>query len=114
MAIKAIKRNHSTDSKHQKMTNKEKFLLLVSKEETNFLQQIKWRKENQVWLRKSRIIALKILGTLREKKMSQNDLAELLDVSPEEVNIWVKGKDRFDSDTIVKIEEGLGIQLAEG
>lgn len=95
------------------MTDKEKFLTLVSGEKTNTLDEIKWRKENNAWLKYSQGIALKILSTLRERKMSQKKLADLLGVSPQQVNKWLKGRENFRLDTISKIETALEIRLVE-
>ncbi|WP_221393734.1 helix-turn-helix transcriptional regulator [Dyadobacter sp. NIV53] len=79
----------------------------------------KWRDraarkaENPRALEKSRIIAIHILGQLRTLGMSQKDLAEKLHVTPQTVNSWVKGNSNFTIETIVRIEEVLGIDLIE-
>ena len=62
-------------------------------------------------LEKSRIIAINILGQLRKLGMSQKDLAEKLQVIPQTVNSWVKGNSNFTIETIVRIEEVLGVEL---
>lgn len=93
------------------MSNKEKFLNLVSKEKSNTLDEIQWRKENRDWLRKSQGIAFKILKALRDQKITQKELAIKLDVSPQQVNKWVKGKENFRLDTISKLETALGLDL---
>ena len=43
--------------------------------------------------------------------MSQKDLAEKLNVSPQMVNQWVKGSENFTLETISKIEYALGVEL---
>lgn len=93
------------------MTNKEKFLELVSKEKSNTAEKIEWRVQNRLWLRKSQKIALKILSLLDEKNMSQKDLANLLDVSPQQISKWVKGKENFQLETISRIETALDTTL---
>ncbi|MCF2498174.1 helix-turn-helix transcriptional regulator [Dyadobacter chenhuakuii] len=67
--------------------------------------------ENPKALEKSRIIAINILAQLRKLGMSQKDLAEKLHVTPQTVNSWVKGNSNFTIDTIVRIEEVLGVEL---
>jgi DNA-binding XRE family transcriptional regulator len=62
-------------------------------------------------LEKSRIIAINILAQLRKLGMSQKDLAEKLQVTPQTVNSWVKGNSNFTIETIVRIEEVLGVEL---
>jgi ribosome-binding protein aMBF1 (putative translation factor) len=62
-------------------------------------------------LEKSRIIAINILAQLRKLAMSQKDLAEKLQVMPQTVNSWVKGNSNFTIETILRIEEVLGVEL---
>ncbi len=93
------------------MNNKKEFLKLVSKKDPKTLEAIKWRQENRAWLKRSQFIALKVLRTLRAKKLTQKQLAEMLGVSPQQVNKWVKGKENFTLDTISKLEKALDIQL---
>lgn len=93
------------------MTKKEKFLELVSGTDTEVLKQINWRIENREWLKRSQAVALRVLSTLKEKKMSQLDLARIVGVSPQQVNKWVKGKENFTFETISKLEAALKIEL---
>lgn len=93
------------------MSNKEKFLKLVSSEDASTLESIKRRKENRAWLKKSQAIALKILQTLKAKKLRQKQLAEMLGVSPQQVNKWVRGNENFTLETISKIEDVLKVDL---
>lgn len=93
------------------MTNKEKFLALVSGQDNTVLEQIKWRKENRNWLNRSQKVAMLILRALREQQMSQRELASRLNVSPQQINKWVKGNENFTFETISKIENALNIQL---
>lgn len=95
------------------MSNKEKLKGIAKEDKNKTLEAIKWRRENRAWLRRSQGIALKILKTLREKSMSQKDLAAILDVSPQQVNKWLKGKENFRLDTISKFELALDIKLIE-
>lgn len=92
-------------------TNKEKFLRLVSEQDQTALAGIQWRRANRAWLKKSQGIALNILRTLREKQMSQKQLAEALSVSPQQVNKWIKGKENFTLETISKLEAVLATDL---
>jgi transcriptional regulator with XRE-family HTH domain len=93
------------------MTNKDKFLALVSKDENNTLDYIKYRIENRPQLRASRNIAYKVLDRLRELKWSQKELAEKLGVSPQQVNKIVKGSENLTLSTIIKLEEILSIAI---
>jgi len=94
-----------------KLTNKEKFLTLVSDKNTSTIPKIQTRIQNRSWLRHSQKIALKVLATLKEQGLSQKDLAERMQVSPQIINRWVKGQENFTLETIGKLEKALGIQL---
>lgn len=93
------------------MTNKEKFLALVTEQDNSVLEQIKWRRENRTWLNRSQKVSMLILRILREQKISQKELANRLNVSPQQVNKWVKGNENFTFETISRIENVLNIQL---
>lgn len=73
--------------------------------------QVEFRRANKDWLLKSARIAIKILRVLREKKMTQVQLAELLAVSPQHINKILKGQENLTLETIGKLETALGIEL---
>lgn len=95
--------------KNQEMSKK--LEALVSKTPSRWIEESNRRFENKEGLRYSQQVAVRILRTLREKKLSQKDLADLLDVTPQTVNKWVKGSENFGFFTIAKIEKALGIKL---
>ncbi|MFH1194329.1 MAG: helix-turn-helix transcriptional regulator [bacterium] len=64
-------------------------------------------------LDKSAKIALTILRTIREKGISQKQLAEMLNTSPQHVNKLLKGNENFTLETISRIEIALGTKLIE-
>lgn len=76
-----------------------------------------WIKESDERLKKtntptySQLVAIRILRTLREKKLTQKDLAILLEVTPQTVNKWVKGNENFTFDSVERIEKALKIKL---
>jgi transcriptional regulator with XRE-family HTH domain len=95
--------------KNQEMSNK--LEALVSKTPSKWIEESNKRFEDKEGLRYSQQVAVRILRTLREKKLSQKDLAELLQVTPQTVNKWVKGSENFGFFTIGKIEKALDIKL---
>lgn len=78
-----------------------------------WLKEAKWRHENEAWLDLSFAIAVKILRTLRNRNMTQKDLADILGLSPQYVNKIVKGSENLTIETITKIEKALQISLIE-
>ena len=99
--------------------NLDNFLNLVSDESSGWLAKAQWREDNKQWLDRSAKIAIKILSILRNNRKenrlpnSQKDLAEMMGVSPQQVNKMVKGTENLTLETISKIEKALGVQLME-
>ncbi len=93
------------------MTNKEKFLTLVSNEKTSTLENAKERIRNRAMLRESQKIALKVLVKLDELGWSQKDLAREMKVKPQQVNKMVQGKVNFTIDTQIKLQDILNIPI---
>ncbi|MGL4581908.1 MAG: helix-turn-helix transcriptional regulator [Flavobacterium sp.] len=95
------------------MTNKEKFLALVSPEETNTVERAKARVANKELYKVSQKIALHILNRLTILGWKQKDLAEKMAVTPQQVSKWVKGNENFTIDTLIKLSQVLGFNLFE-
>lgn len=89
--------------------NLEKFFGKI--EESDWSQRARNWKENMPWLKYSQLIALEILDTLEKKGITQKAFAEQLNVSPQLINKWLKGKENFTLETIAKIEHALGRKL---
>ncbi|MCM1140266.1 MAG: helix-turn-helix domain-containing protein [Muribaculum sp.] len=67
-----------------------------------------YRAENADWLQLSATIALKIRKLLRQKGMTQVDLADRLGVTPPQVSKLLSGKINFELKTLVSIQKALG------
>lgn len=93
------------------MTNKEKFLALVSQTDHSTLEQVKWRIKNREMLRESQKIALKILTRLDELNWTQKDLAREMEVSPQQINKIVSGKENLGLGTQIKLQKLLDIPI---
>ena len=91
----------------------ERFKKLVAGEDSSWAEATKWRSENKGWLQKSAAIALKVLRILREKGISQKDLAECLSISAQQVSKILKGNENLTLETITKLENALEIKLIE-
>lgn len=77
---------------------------------SNLLRQTlaKIPNETRAWVSKSFDITDQILDILENKKISQSDLAHLLDLSESEINLWLTGTYNFTEENIAKIELALG------
>lgn len=93
------------------MTNKEKFMNLVSQEKTNSVDKLVERIKNRAFLKESQYIARKIIFRMDELNLTQNDFAKILGVSPQQVNKYVSGKENFTINTLIKLQTELNISL---
>ncbi|TVQ12797.1 MAG: XRE family transcriptional regulator [Bacteroidetes bacterium] len=76
-----------------------------------WLQDALYRQENESWLDISFAIAVKVLETLREKKITQKQLAEKMGLSPQYINKVVKGSENLTIETITRFEKALSVKL---
>jgi ribosome-binding protein aMBF1 (putative translation factor) len=79
--------------------------------QSNWKEKAQQRKNDKPWLKKSNAIAFMVLDALKSRKMTQVQLSDKLNVSPQQVNKIVKGRENLTLETISKLEKALGIQL---
>ncbi len=85
----------------------------IQNQSSQWLADAEYFDQNEEWLNKSAMIALKILKSLKEQSITQKELAQKLSVSPQYVNRIVKGEENLTLETICKIEKALNITLIE-
>lgn len=95
------------------MMTSDKELSVLEKHEvrTDWKANAQWRRENRQWLRYSGLIALKALRRLEETGMSQKQLAERMNCSPQYVSRLLKGSENMTLDTISRLEVALEMSL---
>lgn len=71
-----------------------------------------WEKEKS-WKERSQHIALELIDFLEDKNLTQKAFAELMNVSPQAVNKWLRGQENFTLETIGKMEAVLKRKLIE-
>ena len=94
-------------------TDKEISLLEQHDVKTSWRENAQWRRENRHWLRYSGYIALRVLNRLEDLGMSQKELANKMNCSPQYVSKLLKGSENLTLETISKLEKSLGIDLVE-
>jgi plasmid maintenance system antidote protein VapI len=97
----------------KKEEKRKQFWDSIEDDKGSWLEKARYRRENRSWLRKSQRIAVRVLSVLNEKGMQQKELAEAMDVSPQQVSKIVKGKQNLTLETISKLESVLGVKLFE-
>jgi len=93
------------------MTQKEKFLQQVKKEDKQTVKAIRTRVTQRDVLRESQNIALKILCRLDELGWSQKKLAEKMGVSPQQISKIVSGKENLTIETQIRLQKILKIPV---
>jgi ribosome-binding protein aMBF1 (putative translation factor) len=90
---------------------KEKLSTLASEQPSDWKAKAKFRRDNHEWLKKSATIAVRVLDTLKAQNISQKELAERMNVSPQQISKIVKGQENLTLETISNLEIALGIQI---
>ena len=85
----------------------------LSSEPSTFAEEAKWRQENEVWLKWSQGIAMKIIDYMQEHKLSRADIASRLGCSPQYVSKILSGHTNFSFKSIAEIEKSLNIRIME-
>ena len=87
--------------------------LKSAKKDTTWKAKAQARKHNRDWLDLSFAIAVKVLGHLRKEGITQKQLAEKMQCSPQYLNKILKGKENLTLETICKLQRVTGLQLIE-
>ena len=85
----------------------------LSSEPSTFAEEAKWRQDNEVWLKWSQGIAMKIVDYMQEHNLSRADIASRLGCSPQYVSKILSGHTNFSFKSIAEIEKCLNIQIME-
>lgn len=93
------------------LSNKEKFLNLVSWKQSTFKEDYLKRKENRPWLKVSQKISLLVLTRLDELKWSNYKLSEELNISFTSVNKLLSGKEDFSLSLLLRIQDVLNLKF---
>lgn len=90
------------------------FLNQISEgQDTDWLKEAMWRKQNATWLKKSMDIANDVLDELHRQNMSKSDFAKAMGVTPQRVSTLFSGREKMNLEKISKMEEALHITLMQ-
>lgn len=85
----------------------------LSSEPSTFAEEAKWRQDNEVWLKWSQGIAMKIIDYMQEHQLSRADIATRLGCTPQYVSKILSGHTNFSFKSIAEIERCLNIHIME-
>ena len=89
----------------------EKLYSLASDQPSDWKAKALYRRENRAWLKKSAIIAVRVLDALNAQYLSQKELAERTNISPREISKIVKGQENLTLKAISNLGIALEIQI---
>ena len=92
---------------------KEKLSALAADQPSDWKAKAQYRRENREWLKKSAAIAVRVLEALKAQKLSQKELAQRMNISPQQINKIVQGQENLTLETITNLEMALGIQIID-
>ena len=92
---------------------KDKLSNLASDQSSDWKAKAQYRRENREWLKKSAAIAVRVLDALKAQDLSQKELAERMNISPQQISKIVKGQENLTLETISNLEIALGIQIID-
>ena len=79
--------------------------------EKTWRQEAEDRRANNSWMRMSRMIALLSRARMEELNLTQQQLAERIDCTQQNVSAILSGKTNLTLDTIARLEEALHFSL---
>ncbi len=89
----------------------------IAKEDTSWQDDVDFYENNKKWLDYSAQIAISILSKLRANRRegkfpsTQKELAELMNVSPQQINKYVRGTENLTIETIIRLSKAIGHEL---
>lgn len=92
-------------------SNLEKLNAIASSKNSGWYEKARKRQENKGWRDHSFEFALIVLRIIRSKNITQKELADKMDVSPQYVNKVLKGEENISFETVSKFERALGLPL---
>lgn len=74
-------------------------------------EEAEWRRANREWLRRSQIVAVKMLKRMDEMSWTQQQVADMLCCSQQYVSKIVKGSENLSLEMLSKIEDRLDVKI---
>lgn len=93
------------------MIMNEEIINLDGTHKMSWLERTKFRSQNRKWLTYSSKIALRILSSIEDLNINQKELAEQLEVTPQQISKIIKGQENLTLKSIAKLSEILRTEL---
>ncbi len=92
-------------------TTVERLRRFESKTSSRWREQAEWRRANKTWLRRSQIVAMRILDKMQEQNWTQAKVAGLLGCTQQYVSRIVKGNENLSLEMLCRIEDALSVEV---
>ncbi len=83
----------------------------TSSNPSHWLKDAQWRKENDYWLKYSRIVTIRVLISMEEQSVTQVELAKRMGCTQQYVSNLLKGSSNMTLETIARLEKALGLDI---
>ena len=80
---------------------------------SHWREDAQWRRDNEFWLKYSRVITLRVLMSMEEQSVTQAELAKRLGCTQQYVSNLLKGSSNMTIETIARLENALHIDILQ-
>ena len=78
---------------------------------TRWREDAQWRRDNDYWLKYSRIITLRVLQAMDQQSVTQVELARRMSCTQQYISNLLKGTSNMTLETIARLERALNLDL---
>lgn len=78
---------------------------------TRWREDAQWRRDNDYWLKYSRIITLRVLQAMDQQSVTQVELARRMSCTQQYISNLLKGTSNMTLETIARLEKALNLDL---
>ena len=80
---------------------------------SHWREDAQWRRDNEFWLKYSRVITLRVLMSMEEQSVTQAELAKRLGCTQQYVSNLLKGSSNMTIETIARLENALHLDILQ-
>lgn len=74
-------------------------------------EKAQWRRDNEYWLKYSRLITIRVLRSMDDQSITQAELAKRIGCTQQYVSTLLNGSSNMTLETIARLEKALNIDI---
>lgn len=82
-----------------------------SPDPSRWREKAQWRRDNEYWLKYSRLITIRVLRSMDNQSITQAELAKRIGCTQQYVSTLLKGSSNMTLETIARLEKALNIDI---